>query len=1504
MDNGVKEDIDLRTLNHVKPIKIKKKIAASMLLAVITFQILLVSSINLTNLGIQPGIVNPVNEVGSQDPRSSDTSIVKNWEAEETITSWWDSTWLNRRKITITEPGLMDRDRDPVNVYLTFTGDEARNNSIRIAYYNGTGWNNVSSQVWNATMHSNGSANFYDSCTVMFFVNITKSDTDVYYVYYDPYYNTPANYVDHITVRGALNPDIVNDPGNMPNVYHSNGTTWSGVDSFEIIVDGDTASPQAVVCLVDTMRGQSDWGGSSCSLIRAENNEVDALDINALQWMSIGEIAVDADGYDSYMSVGGGFSGEHRVNIGPDNPAEAWDGNGNVTVEEDGPLFTRVRITTTDGAFQYVNNSEWWRDDMSALITSDSVSRGNGGAGYATYDIVYTFYYYGGKTFAKIDLDFTAEPQRGSSSSGYPIESALYNDTGLYFKNYGDWPHLMQLVSADWNYPTKQDMKSWYGSKYGYFQEYIDSRRRDYPLEPWTAWWDNNTGPTTNPTIGMFAETDGIGWEVLSLAVNGIGNNSLLQQILPEGHQGDLFRVPNGVTMSYEYYVLTSDYGTNDTEVRDLCRRMNDQVIVEVGLEELFEHNTLMVHVADIDGITALGTDVNLYNATDLSLIGSLEVDADGNATFQQLPDGDYTVNVTFRTENLATLYVINSTNITFNHLVNRAEFLDINGHVANLSLNVVNWARSNEGITGLQIRIIETATSTTVDQNFTWNGNVDFRLYTDGTTDYYIEAWYGGLNRTMNITLPYTLTGNSNLDIGVRIDTTAITIISSDESVGFTDNFTMSFTFHKSSNQNEHYQVDNVLVSSSFDANFWTEGADFGFYWDPGTNITELNLTTGFTKKLNDSGVFEVYIHVINDSVEKTVEKIFVVVEDTPTEVWVLVDNINITDSLFTDIDYNQTFDVTVYYIDSISSSNITGTALVNLTLDGMSPWLLTPSGEGYTVSIDSSTLPLSNKYEFTVRCTNSSMQTQIFKFTIFTTDINTSLSVWVNGLNQADLNNQSTIRLGDQLNFTVRYMESATSNPISDATVIVRYRNVNTTFWENVTLTYVSNGNYTMTAANLTLSLDTFISELKDFKITATKIAYEARSESFFVDINRLDINPILDMPGALNNSITVDQREKVTVKIRLVNAANATFLNLTDVHVYLIGAALGGNFSEEMTAEMDGGSFTGYFIYDFNAPSKWGTYELTIYIDVRSIELIQQYDFVAGTFVLVVSQPQGSVIPEWVFYLLIGIIFGLVIYFISYQLRFKYPPLIRKIHDMKRAVRRGKYGEKIRNPKVHAREENIYGQYAREINVYRFLQTRDSRYAAKSTGYAPVPDGAVDLDFEMPSLEPEAIPADVGPKTGKKLIQEAALELKKPELVVAPPSPAKPISKPTPAVVQIKRPLPSAKIAPPKPTTPAIPSKPITTAKAAVKLPSLTPRGPSTPVTKVSTETVYQNLVALEQKRYKAERSLRELDGKLANGAISEQDHKQYYDKIKKSLDAVKEQITDLRRKLINF
>ncbi|MEX2684064.1 MAG: hypothetical protein Q6373_021020, partial [Candidatus Sigynarchaeota archaeon] len=259
---------------------------------------------------------------------TSDTKITKNWRGIETVESWWNDNWQYRKKIEFSEPGLMDRLNDPVDIYITFSGDEARQNSIRVTYYrNDTRtWVEHPSQVWNVSRHQNASGvYFYDSCTVMFFLNMTKGSTEVYYIYYDPYYGTAPTYTDLISVTGAADGAITND-GTMPTVYGLAGN-WPNSDSIYIYDSRSGTTPISKIALVDTMRAASDWGGCVNSPYSLYYGTTDTLNVGQRTWFSFGELSLQAT-YNPTYAFDGAWQ---RINVGPDNAAEAWDGAGRVT---------------------------------------------------------------------------------------------------------------------------------------------------------------------------------------------------------------------------------------------------------------------------------------------------------------------------------------------------------------------------------------------------------------------------------------------------------------------------------------------------------------------------------------------------------------------------------------------------------------------------------------------------------------------------------------------------------------------------------------------------------------------------------------------------------------------------------------------------------------------------------------------------------------------------------------------------------------------------------------------------------------------------------------------------------------------------------------------------------------------------------------------------------------------------------------------------------------------
>ncbi|MFX0196811.1 MAG: hypothetical protein ACFFCW_11845 [Candidatus Hodarchaeota archaeon] len=609
-----------------------------------------------------------------------------------TLTEWWNTSYDYRREVTIVEPDVIAREMEPVHLYLTFPSQHAINNSIRVALYNGS-WYEEPSQVWNETFFSSPNEEFYQSLTVTFFVDSNRNQTQTYYVYYDDNFSVfPDHYTDNINASAVDGPGSYKDTqdGGSPDVFLPNGTLLEDRDLIYVNTT-EANGIAAAILLTDALRGVSttDWGGPSCSLVRATYGTTDTLNTTtegdiatiasvAEQYMLIGDLALDPLAQDP------GMDSVHRANVAPNNPREAWVPGKGVWITDDGPLFTKIKIITSDGGYamaNYLDGGNQYSDEGTYANGGDrwnpSSVRTNGGNKFVNYTITYTFYYHKNNLFANVVLEITANPQRAGQH--------------VYFKNYGDWPHVMSLsCSGDpGTVESLQGQKAWNAMLRGLFNESSDTRRHDFPLEPWVAWYDNGTSSPSTPDmpgIGFTARTNPVGWEEFSLAVNNMGDNLVLQQILREGHQGDFYMLPDGETLRFDYFVYTSAYGRNYTDIRDLSFKVNNPMEINVGGEELYEHNILTVHAVDVNGQDVSGVNVSLSGGP---TSGWGITNDTGYYQFTKLGDGTYTI-TSYYTIGTNT-YTVNSTVENLDHTIQRAKSIQINCDLSRLQITVRN---------------------------------------------------------------------------------------------------------------------------------------------------------------------------------------------------------------------------------------------------------------------------------------------------------------------------------------------------------------------------------------------------------------------------------------------------------------------------------------------------------------------------------------------------------------------------------------------------------------------------------------------------------------------------------------------------------------------------------------------------------------------------------------------------------------------------------------------
>lgn len=702
----------------------RKQAWSSIVLVSIVVSLLVVSPFPLLKTGGE-GVGKNVAQIGENTDRNFSGNFSETrTEAEY---DWWNSSFSYRKKIVLREPDppssltplTPNRTLEPVDAFLTFETGTCRENSTQLTYYNGSSltWRNETYQLYNLTYES-PSEIFIASCNLVFLVNYTVGEGDlVYYLYYDDELNEPQDFPERIRVEPINDPGLIDDTVN-PSVFNNvNNTNYDDVESILIKVKiGGVFLTIAQIYLIDVWRTGSDWGGPCCGLIRA-NYITPQGDIKGCL------IPPTGDGVGQYFLMGEFAVDRHndpdlRHNLSPDNPVEvnsSWVPGAGVWVTDVGPVFTRVKIVTSDGGYDQLG--------------------GGRGVGYLNYTFYYTFYYHGSNLLVRVDEDIHSN----SFWVGYP---------DIYLKNYGDWPHIFALQRGG-TQSIIQDYRAWYDTLNGLYNTSSDQRAADFPVEPWGAWYDNETDPSKNASIGVIAFSDLFGWEISSLAVTGAGHNMMLQEILRQDFNwGGRNFLPKDTHLVYTHYIYTSAYGTNYSDIRDMSSILNNPLKPQVGDRENIFNIKLLCNAFDANGLMVVGVNVTLYNSSGYAvwnLTDGVEV-----CSFYPLFNGTYNVNATYEIGGV--VYVVNQTVIDLQYLpfgqggvVERLHYLPLNVTLKRFTVGLSDWANPANKLHKAEVKLIDPQYgNSVVNETDVW-GNCSFILFYPKT--YTVNVTYLGLN-------------------------------------------------------------------------------------------------------------------------------------------------------------------------------------------------------------------------------------------------------------------------------------------------------------------------------------------------------------------------------------------------------------------------------------------------------------------------------------------------------------------------------------------------------------------------------------------------------------------------------------------------------------------------------------------------------------------------------------------------------------------------------------
>jgi hypothetical protein len=1165
---------------------------------------------------------------------------------QETLVEWWNTSYDFRRKITIIEPDISSRTMEPVHVYLTFSSNTARENIIAVAYWNpnpapsGT-WYEVPSQIWNATL----SGNFYDSCTVCFMVNISRNHQEVFYIYYDNDPITPPSYpdqIDAIPTNGPATDDTI-----MPWVWSDvTSTNYTDVDTIFIRSSASQYEHSAIL-LVDTLRGGSDWGGPCCGLITARYGDNDAFNTNngtsANQYMLLGEFALDP-----YLETPELIS-TTRANVAPDNPAEAWVDGAGVWILDDGPLFTRIKIVTSDGGYE-TSSSAYPSDPY-----QDSHPRSWGSHGFFNYTIIYTFYWHDDNLFVNILLDIEANPQE------FGQQCAV--------KNYGDWPHIMTFtcgIGTPGTIDARQNRKSWSGSKYGLYNETVDGRRRDFPIEPWMVWYDNTSG--SDPSIGIVANVNPVGWEVLSLAVDGMGDNTMLQQILREGHQGDFFVMPDGDHFIYDYTIYTSAYGTNFAETRSLSMQVNQPVSQTTDEQELYAHNILTCTTKDVANTNISNVSIYLYNSTsDLVRFGTTEA---SSINFLKLPSDTYTIvsNYTLlSTYGGSITFTVNTTSIALDHTIQRGWSKTVECQLSYLTIEVRDWYDNSQLPTYAEVFLDDTS-----------SGNPIFALNTTPSASTYmfpnqydVNVRYIDQFRIHNQTTPITVSsnGDTNVAIGIvaREHRTELEL-KAPTTVPYIEvpyNVTRTFiVFYKDLDSvPPGLGIDVAATSVPYIAN-WT-------LYNSTADVVDSGILTSVSGEIgNFSMAFDASLYLVNE----TYQLRFFLDANAPVDYWQAFLSVSIMirgrevqivpDSTSYSVFWNDTFTFSVYLNDTAENRPILGATPQYFGI-GFSDVMLPNGTDGWY----SATLYVKNQsvgtYTITIRAQIAAYEDATSQILLLVAEQPTEAMLIsaqtrdLTGLIFRDLDPSDLwAPVGDFLIFTFNYTgywNQIISNATGQISFQVGYQQIE----------YIGNGLYQVIIDTSTIPIGSYSAAVgfakQNFDVAIIPLSIEIRNIPTEVHL----IHPIL-------NTSYYEVYVGDILRIRINFTDSWHNIAITDATVIIESPRLG--LAPTQMINLGNGE---YEVYGLLAPFD-GIFDLTI------TAFAENHD--TGEFIFQLRVETHPVARQVLSYGLIAAVIGIIllIAWLAYTRVFAIPWLVRKMRKMSTTLGKGK------TPKLSGRDQ----------------------------------------------------------------------------------------------------------------------------------------------------------------------------------------------------------------------
>ena len=417
--------------------------------------------------------------------------------------------------------------------------------------------------------------------------------------------------------------------------------------------------------------------------------------------------------------------------------------------------------------------------------------------------------------------------------------------------------------------------------------------------------------------------------------------------------------------------------------------------------------------------------------------------------------------------------------------------------------------------------------------------------------------------------------------------------------------------------------------------------------------NLTLSQYSVLFNTSLLGVGVKTFTINAQKNLYENLQFQFLVDVRERDTEIKLYIDNALKSDSDTVAVQVDDIINVTIYYGDNSTNSHVSG---ATVSLDGFG--VLSEMANHYYFNL--SAIDLTQKINtLTISAQQFNYSVQDIQFFIEVIERATDLQLFLNNEDNTD-DPVIELPITSILNITVKFNDNISIQHLSNSTIQLVGDTISYNFIENIDLKQYF---LTINTTSLTIGVNLF-------EVKASKSHYETQTINLRITINR--ISTIISIESG-RSFIETELGKTINLSISL---------NDVDFSEVIKGAIVTYRWAYGQGNLTD---FDDDGIYETileNVPV--GIYIITVTITGK-----ENYNFESFEITLSVSQPVGQSGQTWLVYVLIAAIIGVSGGFIAYQLRFKYPPLVRKIRKLRKSIRKGKKTKPIT---ISKREETI--------------------------------------------------------------------------------------------------------------------------------------------------------------------------------------------------------------------